>query len=277
MSRRGWRDHPLVQLTLVRYREFFREPEAVFWVFVFPVLLTAGLGIAFRNQAPERTPVAVVGAVAAARPRDARRSTAAEGIRRRALDAIRAAAQALRTGEVALVVAPGGADGASSTASTRAARERDGPAAGGRRPCSAAAGPQRSGAGDARRPVQRARVALRRLRGARPAGHEPDGQRHLGAGLRDRGRAAEEAAQAADRDADVPDPVPGVVRPVPADHADHRGRRCWSDSRCSRSACRSGARSSSLAGHLPALGARVRRARPAARLAARGRSRACPG
>ena len=57
---RGWRDHPLVQLTLVRYREFFREPEAVFWVFVFPVLLTAGLGIAFRNQAPERIPVAVV-------------------------------------------------------------------------------------------------------------------------------------------------------------------------------------------------------------------------
>ena len=55
MSGRGWRDHPLVQLTLVRYREFFREPEAVFWVFVFPVLLTAGLGMAFRNQAPERT------------------------------------------------------------------------------------------------------------------------------------------------------------------------------------------------------------------------------
>ena len=59
-ERRGWRDHPLVQLTLVRYREFFREPEAVFWVFIFPVLLTAGLGIAFRNQAPERMPVAVV-------------------------------------------------------------------------------------------------------------------------------------------------------------------------------------------------------------------------
>ncbi len=63
---RGWREHPLVQLTLVRYREFFREPEAVFWVFVFPVLLTAGLGIAFRNQAPERAPVAVVEREAAA-------------------------------------------------------------------------------------------------------------------------------------------------------------------------------------------------------------------
>ncbi|MCC6858423.1 MAG: ABC transporter permease [Bryobacterales bacterium] len=40
----------LVQLTLVRYREFLREPEAVFWTFVFPILLAAGLGVAFRSQ-----------------------------------------------------------------------------------------------------------------------------------------------------------------------------------------------------------------------------------
>ena len=59
-ERRRWRDHPLVQLTLVRYREFYREPEAIFWVFIFPVLLTAGLGIAFRSRAPERMPVALV-------------------------------------------------------------------------------------------------------------------------------------------------------------------------------------------------------------------------
>src|ERR671939_619517 len=57
---RRWVDHSLVQLTRVRYREFFREPEAVFWVFVFPVLLAAGLGIAFRNRVAERTPVAVL-------------------------------------------------------------------------------------------------------------------------------------------------------------------------------------------------------------------------
>ena len=37
-------DHPLVQLTLVRFREFMREPEALFWVFVFPILLAAGFG-----------------------------------------------------------------------------------------------------------------------------------------------------------------------------------------------------------------------------------------
>ena len=55
-----------MQLTRVRYREFFREPEAVFWVFVFPVLLAAGLGIAFRNRAPDTTSVAVVNSDSAA-------------------------------------------------------------------------------------------------------------------------------------------------------------------------------------------------------------------
>jgi ABC-2 type transport system permease protein len=53
MTERGLIDHPLVQLTLVRFREFRREPEAIFWVFLFPIILAAGLGIAFRNRPPE--------------------------------------------------------------------------------------------------------------------------------------------------------------------------------------------------------------------------------
>jgi ABC-2 type transport system permease protein len=40
----------LYQLTMVRFRLFIREPEAIFWIFVFPILLAAGLGIAFRNR-----------------------------------------------------------------------------------------------------------------------------------------------------------------------------------------------------------------------------------
>jgi len=44
-----------VQLTLARAREFYREPEAVFWVFGFPVVLAFALGIAFRNQGPDDT------------------------------------------------------------------------------------------------------------------------------------------------------------------------------------------------------------------------------
>ena len=103
-ERRGWRDHPLVQLTLVRYREFFREPEAVFWVFVFPVLLTAGLGLAFRNQAPERTPVAVVEGEFARRVQETLAHSA--DVRAEVLSDT-AAAQALRTGRVEILVVPG--------------------------------------------------------------------------------------------------------------------------------------------------------------------------
>jgi ABC-2 type transport system permease protein len=40
----------LYQLTAQRFRLFFREPEAVFWIFVFPLLLAVGLSIAFRNR-----------------------------------------------------------------------------------------------------------------------------------------------------------------------------------------------------------------------------------
>ena len=56
-----WAESSLVQLTLVRFREFWREREAVFWVFVFPVLLAAGLGIAFRNRAPEVLKIGATG------------------------------------------------------------------------------------------------------------------------------------------------------------------------------------------------------------------------
>lgn len=45
--------HPLVELTLARFREFLREPEAVFWVFAFPVIMTCALGLAFRSRGQE--------------------------------------------------------------------------------------------------------------------------------------------------------------------------------------------------------------------------------
>lgn len=105
-ERRTWRDHPLVQLTLVRYREFYREPEAIFWVFLFPVLLTAGLGIAFRTRPPERTPVALV-AHGSSDSTLARALADADGLKLRVLSDS-AAAQALRTGDVALVAVPMG-------------------------------------------------------------------------------------------------------------------------------------------------------------------------
>lgn len=57
---RKFSDRSIVQLTLVRFREFIRQPEAVFWTFVFPILLAVGLGLAFRSKAPERPQVGVV-------------------------------------------------------------------------------------------------------------------------------------------------------------------------------------------------------------------------
>jgi ABC-2 type transport system permease protein len=50
---------PLLELTIFRLKEFIREPDAVFWVFVFPLLLTLALGFAFREKPPDRIPVGV--------------------------------------------------------------------------------------------------------------------------------------------------------------------------------------------------------------------------
>jgi ABC transporter DrrB family efflux protein len=50
----------LVEMTLLRLKEFIREPDVVFWVFAFPLLLTLALGFAFREKAPDRIPVGVV-------------------------------------------------------------------------------------------------------------------------------------------------------------------------------------------------------------------------
>jgi len=55
-------DSSLYELTSTRFRLFFREPEAMFWIFVFPILLAVGLGIAFRNRPAD---VLAVGATSA--------------------------------------------------------------------------------------------------------------------------------------------------------------------------------------------------------------------
>ncbi|HUA91478.1 MAG TPA: ABC transporter permease [Terracidiphilus sp.] len=47
----------LYQLTMVRFKLVLREPEAIFWIFVFPILLAVGLGIAFRNRPADVLPV----------------------------------------------------------------------------------------------------------------------------------------------------------------------------------------------------------------------------
>ncbi len=101
---KGLRFHPLTQLTLLKLRGLLREPEAVFWIFVFPLLMAVALGIAFRARGPEPLPVGVqegqgadwvLGVLGGREELAARRLSEAE------------ARQALRTGKVALVVVPG--------------------------------------------------------------------------------------------------------------------------------------------------------------------------
>jgi ABC-2 type transport system permease protein len=48
------------QLLWVRLLELKREPEIIFWVFGFPLLLSLGLGIAFRNKPADKLSVAVI-------------------------------------------------------------------------------------------------------------------------------------------------------------------------------------------------------------------------
>ena len=92
----------LKQLTLTRFREFVREPEALFWSLIFPIILSVGLGIAFRNRPAEIVHVAVVGDPKAV-PAVIDALTKAGGFTTEHLEATPARA-ALRTGRVALVV-----------------------------------------------------------------------------------------------------------------------------------------------------------------------------
>ncbi|MHC4430141.1 MAG: ABC transporter permease, partial [Planctomycetota bacterium] len=96
--------NPLYQLTLVKLRDLVREPEALFWVFIFPVLLAVALGIAFRSGGSRPIAVGVQAGESASWVRDV--LEVAEGLEPELLEEGQAR-ERLRTGKVALVVAPG--------------------------------------------------------------------------------------------------------------------------------------------------------------------------
>jgi ABC-type multidrug transport system permease subunit len=101
------RRNPLAALTRARILEFVREPEAIFWVFAFPIIMAVVLGFAFRDRPPDPIPVGVAAGPTAAELTAALAKSgtvkpseipvAAEGL------------QSLRTGKIALLVeeAPG--------------------------------------------------------------------------------------------------------------------------------------------------------------------------
>ena len=104
MSRRERPYHPLIELTIARLLEFVREPEAVFWVVVFPLVVAFALGIAFRTKGDEPVYVGVLEAAGSAEVTAA--LTKAPGIQARLVARDRADL-ALRDGEVQVIVLPG--------------------------------------------------------------------------------------------------------------------------------------------------------------------------
>ncbi|HUE96369.1 MAG TPA: hypothetical protein VMN39_06895, partial [Longimicrobiaceae bacterium] len=93
----------LRELVLLRIRSFLREPEALFWTFVFPILLAIGLGLAFREEVePEPVPIGIEVGGAGERFRSAIEASPDLSV---VLLEPAAADRALRRGEVPLVLA----------------------------------------------------------------------------------------------------------------------------------------------------------------------------
>jgi ABC-type multidrug transport system permease subunit len=89
----------LFQLTSIRFRLLLREPEAIFWIFIFPILLAGGLGIAFRNRPPDVLPVA------ATQPQLTQALAADKGLRATTMDE-QTGVRALATGTILLLAIP---------------------------------------------------------------------------------------------------------------------------------------------------------------------------
>src|SRR6185436_7143016 len=95
------RNHPVLQLTLMRLRELRREPGTLFWVFGFPILMSIALGLAFRSTGPEPIRVGVLPGVSA----EVAGALTAGCVTVKPLDEA-AARNELRAGRVAVVLVP---------------------------------------------------------------------------------------------------------------------------------------------------------------------------
>ena len=97
--------NPLTELIRARLLEFVREPEVMFWVFIFPIGMALALGFAFRDKAPEPVAVGVTG--------NAQTSVLREALTRSALlkpqlfSSLAQGRAALRTGKIALLIENG--------------------------------------------------------------------------------------------------------------------------------------------------------------------------
>jgi ABC-type multidrug transport system permease subunit len=95
--------HPIVELTLARLREFVREPEALFWAFIFPVVMSVALAIAFPNRGASPVIVGIPASDGHSWVREA--LAAADGVRLKDIPDDEQQ-RAIREGEVDLVLIP---------------------------------------------------------------------------------------------------------------------------------------------------------------------------
>jgi ABC-2 type transport system permease protein len=106
-GRKTERFSALRELTVSRFREIIREPEAVFWTFGFPILLAVGLGVAFRNKPAEAVHAGIVQSPETAELVKAIREH--ENIVIEEYPSLDSAQAVLRTGRIAMIVVPGDA------------------------------------------------------------------------------------------------------------------------------------------------------------------------
>ena len=96
------RKHPLLTLTKARLLEFVREPEALFWVFAFPIIMAVILGFAFRDRPPDPVPVGVISGPSAAEISGA--LAKAGTVRPVPYPTLADGLQGLRTGKITLLI-----------------------------------------------------------------------------------------------------------------------------------------------------------------------------
>src|SRR5512132_3759894 len=100
---RGGAHHPVIELTLTRIREFIREPEALFWTFVFPIVMSLVMAMAFPSRGAQPVPVGVGQGAGSAGLRQA--LSKAPGITLKDIPA-GGEQRALREGQVHVIIEP---------------------------------------------------------------------------------------------------------------------------------------------------------------------------
>ncbi len=98
-------------LLWARMLELKREPEVVFWVFVFPLLLAAGLGIAFREKPAGASPVAIVAGAGAQQTESLLQNSPQHASFKVEVQDDAAARKGFRLGKYDLVIEPNAAGG----------------------------------------------------------------------------------------------------------------------------------------------------------------------